>query len=533
VDGPSGHVETSLFSTEKAALPIARVGDRTVTLSELTAAIGAAHRSHADGAKAGRKDFRRVLDRLIAARLVAQEAEAMGLDELDEFKAELARFEEMLLKRELQEIALRGLKPDPAEVERIYGEMTREWQLSSALFEKAADAKLVAAAALDGDFAALVRQAVASKKATGGETGWFTPEKMLPPVVEAVIKLKPGQVAPPVQVTGGFALVRLVGVRQRKDPAARRRAEAAALEAARSRRLREYYEAMERKRVHRDQKLIDGLDFEAPAPGFAALEQDARAVATIDGAPPVTVAEVAAEVRAAFFHGVNEAIKEKRVNAKKQQYVDSVIARRLVALEVAGLKLADSPEHKRAVAEERDATLFNLFVQQVVAPDVKVTDQELQAYYDAHKKEFTYPAFYSLQSLAFATAPAARAAFDKLKAGTDFNWLRQNAEGIAPTGPDVLQLDGSAIAAGGLSPEVAKAVTGARAGDVRLMDRGALHYVIAVRQVTEPRAQPFAEVRKDIAPKVFDEQLQKSLDDWLAKLRKARPVKVYITKLAS
>ena len=50
---------------------------------------------------------------------------------------------------------------------------------------------------------------------------------------------------------------------------------------------------------------------------------------------------------------------------------------------------------------------------------------------------------------------------------------------------------------------------------------------------TPPTPQPFAEVKETIAPKVQGEAFQKSLEEWIAKLRKVHAVKVYITRIVS
>ncbi len=523
VDGPRGPIKASLFSRAQGALPIAQVGDRVVTLSELAAALGETHKTHraGSGRESGKKDFTPVLERLIGARLVVQEALAIGLDETDEFKKELAAQEAQALRERLQRIALGPTKADPRDVKRLYRDLTREWKVRSARFDKQADAEAALAGAAGGGVLA-------------GEVGYFAPRMgMLPQVLEAVRALEPGQLSGVIRIAKGFTVLRLEGVRYRDDAEARVQARQQALELARSRRLKVFYDGLVKRYVAVDQEIFAALDFEADEPGFAALEKDARVLATIEGGAPVTVADLAAAVKESFFHGVAQAVKEKRINAKKAQYLDSLLSRRLVAAEVERRKLAGSAEHLAAVSAIRDSLLFDLFVERVVIPEVKVEAADLEAYYREHSADYSYPGFYRLQGLAFRSASAARVALEKLKAGIDLEWLKRNAEAQAAPGAGVLELDGSTVSANALPPELAGALAGAQGGDLRLLERKGVHYVIAVKQVTPPHVQPLAEVREIIAPKARDALIARSLDEWIKKLRQAHDVRVFITRIVS
>jgi hypothetical protein len=537
VQRPSGVVKAPLFAPEQASLPIARVGERTVTLSELAEAIGTWHQANVKSEKqAGKKDFKEILDRLIGVRLIVQEAQAMGMDDIDSIKADLAQYPQTAMREQLQRRAVKGVKADPSEVKRLYRDAVREWKLESALFNTEEDAKALVAAAKAGQpFSALVRKAVAEKKARSGTgAAYFDRSKMLPQVVVVAERLKPGEVSAPIQVAKtGFAVVHLIGERYPENANARAAAQQQGLAKAKAEKLRAYYDALVKRYVKVDEALFAAIDFEAKEPGFAALEKDQRALAKVEGGKPITVADLAGEARQAFFHSVEQAIESKKVNAKKADFLDALMSRQVVALEGARLKLAETPEYKKALSDHRDQLLFAAFVTRVIIPDLKIGEAELTKYYEDHKTEFSYPAFYRLQSLAFTSHKAAQAAFDKLRAGTDFKWLQTNADDQVPVDERAFELDGSVVSANSLLPAVAKAVAGARSGDVRVAEYKGQHFVIVVAQVTPPAPQPFADTREIIAPKVQIEALNKAMGDWIQKLRKAHDVKVYITAIVS
>lgn len=534
VKGPDGKtVKASLFSEAQASLPVAKAGDRVITLADLADAIGATHMARAEG-KAGKKDFHAVLDRLIGVKLVVQEAQAIGLDELQETKDELAQYRELALREQLQRVALKGMKPDPAAVERHYKDAVREWKVSSALLAKEEDAKaLVAAAQAGKPFDELVKQAVAAKKATGGGSAQVISnrQQVLPEVLQALQALKPGQVSAPVKVDKGWAVIRLQQYLYPDRPAARAEAQKKALAEKKAAALKEFYAGLVKKYAKTDEKLLKELDFEAEKPGIAELEKDQRVITSIEGGGKITVSDMTEAAKSAFYHGVKEAIAQHKVNSKKFEFHDALLSRELVRLEVEKRKLAATPEYQRALAEHRDQTLFGKFLERVLLPDVKATEGDAKRYYEAHKAEFTYPAFYSVVSLAFTSAKAAQSAADKLKMGTDLKWLKTNADGQVPVGKRLFELDGGTLSENGMTPEVAAAVKGASTGEVRVMAQGGQHFVLLVKQATPPTPQPYPEARTVIADKVQGEMVQAAFEQWVAKLRKAHEVKVYITQI--
>jgi parvulin-like peptidyl-prolyl isomerase len=88
------------------------------------------------------------------------------------------------------------------------------------------------------------------------------------------------------------------------------------------------------------------------------------------------------------------------------------------------------------------------------------------------------------------------------------------------------------VSAKAMTPAFAKATEGAKAGDVRvypaLPDQ---FYAVKVIEVVPPAAQPYEEAREAIVQKLYGEAVQRSLEDWFAKLRKVHPVQTYLTRI--
>jgi parvulin-like peptidyl-prolyl isomerase len=539
VTGEDGKaIRADLFADTTALLPVARVDSEVITVEQLTAALGSAHQGLTSEVKAGHKDFSPVLERMIDARLVILEGRDMGLADLPEVKQAVAEYREQALMQALQAKATAGARADPAEVQRLYDDAVKEWKLQSILFSRPEDAKAFVAAVKGGKpFDVAAKQAVAEKKAKGGNPAEFVPaDRMLPAVVGAVSSLRKGQVSAPFQVKEGYAVVRLEDVRHPAGNAkARAEAEKIATANASQRALKTYYAGLVKKYVVIDEKLLKRVNFEAKKPGRAALEKDPRVLARIRGEPSITVGDLAKQVFGQFYHGAENALKEKKVNRQKGPTLDGMISKRIVPKEAKALGLDQTPEFQRAVAEFADRTVFTSFVEKAILPDVKVTEQEQRKYYEQHKAdEFTLAAFYKLENLSFTNVKAAQASLDKLRSGTDFKWLRQNAEGQVPEAERVIKVEGTTVSAKTMPADLAKLLAGSKAGDYRLYpSEKSQYHVIRVVDATPPEVEPFEQAKGAIEKRLYAENVNRAIKEYADKLRKSHTVKVYITKIGS
>jgi hypothetical protein len=200
-------------------------------------------------------------------------------------------------------------------------------------------------------------------------------------------------------------------------------------------------------------------------------------------------------------------------------------------VEKQGIQKTD--EYAWRVSAATSSYLFGVFIQKVIIPDVKLTEPEVEKYYADHKAEFSYPAFYKLQSIAFLTAKDAEAAVSKLRSGTDFKWLNANADGKVPDAQLKENVSGI-LSANALTPELSKALEGAKTGDYRVYAASPKHfYAVHVIEYIPSSMQPYAEVREAMAKKVFGESVQKAVEDYIAKLRKSHDVKVFLARIGS
>jgi len=534
-----GELRAALYASDTAACPVARVAADEIVLGELARALEGSHTAKGSKASRGEKaksmDFSPTLDRVIDVRLLVLEAREMGLTEQPDYREAIEGYRASTLRTTLQEQAAAGARPDPAEVDRIYKGVVKQWKVRSVMFGKEEDAKAFrAAVAKGGSFDALAKAAVAEKKARGGEPGYVSVKEMVPELAQAADALKQGQVSPTVKLEAGWVVLKLEGVRYPEDAKAREQAKTQSLAAQQFKAVRKFHESLVKKYATVDEPLLKSIDFEAGGEaGFQALAKDQRPLAQIKGEKPITVAELTAEVSTKFFHGIADPIKEKRVNPGKTDAFERLLGARLFAREAHERKLDQDPAFLRKVDGYDRVLAFNTFVEKVLIPEVKVTEGEVQAVYEQRKGEFTTPQMYRLDGLGFATAKSAQQALEKLKGGTDPEWVRANAEGRLKPGEERLQLQGALLSVNTLPQTLVKVLVGAQPGDYRLYasDDGAQHYVVRVADQVVPSVQPYTEVREKLAREVEGDKVSAAIKDYAARLRKVQKVDVLITRI--
>lgn len=516
---------------------VAVVNGAPISLEEVERQLATLHMQseEADAAAPASQDPSALLDRMITAKLIAQEARAAGFDDDPEFGQAVAEVKRSITRDMLIARQTANLKPDPAVVERYTRDYTREYTMGSVFFKREKDAQeFEARIKAGGEFFKTAKAARDAGKATGPDGPQKHREsELLPSVAKLLGILKPGQTGPVMQSTKEWAVIHLVAVSYPQDPGARAEATAKALELKREAAIETYSAALRARYATVDEKLLASLDY-AKKGAVAELAKDTRPVATIKGDAPVTVAELTQGMQRRYFHGADKAASDptKRINDEKKPVLEDTLNRRVIVLEGKAAKIEETKEFKERLARAEDQLLFEMYVKRAILPEVKIPEAEVKAYYEKHQKDYTTPEMVQLDSLGFTNRADAQDAFTKLQKGADWNWLKTNAKGLLSAKEAAEHgLSGGLVVMGTLSPAVQKAVKGARAGDYRFYEESASgpFLVLAVRDLRPSQVQKLEAVKKPISEKVYAEQLAKTLEKTAAELRKSSEVKVYAT----
>lgn len=514
---------------------LAMVNGEPLTLDEFDLALASLHEGATDNAAKSHARPSELLNRLINAKLILQEARNIGLDALPEV---------VTLVKVYEEDALRGMlfgyrtgqvkKADKKEVGKRYRDAIREVKIASILMEKEEVGKQLEAEVKGGaDFGEAAKRRIAAGEATGTLEGQYMKfESLSPEIARTVSVLKKGDVSPLVGVGNRFTMLRLEDIRSLEDPAAREKAEKDALQAKRAAAWNAYLEGLKKKYVKVNGNLLENLDFESPEPGIEKLSKDRRVVAEVKGEKPVTVMDLTESFKNKFFHGAEGAAQKKKINIRKNQVLEEILVKRITLREAKRRGYNRSEYFKNRVGEYRNEILFGAFLQKVVDSDIKVEEAEGKTYYQEHIGEYTTPEMMRIDGIAFSRKEDAEDAIEKLRKGADFQWLRANSEGQvdAKKTENLLEFGGGLLLTSSLPDGVRKAISGTTEGDYRIYaESGGPSYALRIREIEPPRPQPYETVKEIIEKRVFLEKRQKAFRDWEEKLRNASEVKIFAT----
>ncbi|MDH3328093.1 MAG: peptidyl-prolyl cis-trans isomerase [Desulfobulbaceae bacterium] len=519
------------FSPHFADTPVALVNEEPITVREMTGPIGYQHQQVSEGATESKKDYLSILNRLIDSRLIVEEAINIGLGETNSYKQAVESYKLKTLQKELIANALSGLEPDPAEVERQYKDISLEAKIYSLTFGALEDANRFRSDLQDGDFDQLAKKYVMEGKAKeSGADEYVKLNDLMPQVAQLVNSSDVGSVSNLFKTEEGVLLFKLLDKRFVEDPSAEQKAFSMVFAIQRKEKAKEYGKALEDKYVTFDKALYDQLNFDE---NYEQLKDDQRVLATVKGDEPVTikVADLAAQLEKASFHGADKAQQLKILNEKKEIALANMLFTATSKIEAHRLGMDQTEDYKRKVEEFERSKLYEAFVNKLILPDARLTQEEVLSYYDEHASEYESPEMLRMTSLVFTAREDAESSLNKLRKGADYNWVSANATNLVPDdaeGP--LSLDRNILSLNTLPEDLQQEARGRKKGDSFLYapSDGTFYYVLSVTNTFPPVPQPFEEVKEDVANIVYRVKVEKLLEDWLAKLRAAYPVQVFL-----
>lgn len=242
---------------------IAAIADNEViTRRQLAQAVAQARRNLPKGVQVGDDELReQVLAQLINQALIVQAGKRKNIQATDaEIEAVIAAnpslknpsasvrrdiADSIIVEKVRQQAVMQNSRVSDAEVARAIeqaqqqgialpeGEPMRQYNAQHILIKADNDnaaagaestiRKIYTQARSGADFAGLARQYSQDGSASsGGDLGWFADGMMVAPFEEAVHKLKPGQVSPPVRTQFGWHIIKLNDVREAGTPEERR-----------------------------------------------------------------------------------------------------------------------------------------------------------------------------------------------------------------------------------------------------------------------------------------------------------------------
>ncbi|MCC7464235.1 MAG: peptidylprolyl isomerase [Gammaproteobacteria bacterium] len=168
-----------------------------------------------------------LLENLLRAEAVAQEAEKEGLDKTGEVASQLFLMRLQVLEQAKSEAYLKDKKATDAELQteydkRIAAMPKTQYKAHHILVASEDTAKSIIAQLKKGakfEELAKAQSTDSGAKVNGGDLGWFSPSNMVKPFADAVATLKKGEITPePVKTEFGWHVIRLDDTRPTPVP---------------------------------------------------------------------------------------------------------------------------------------------------------------------------------------------------------------------------------------------------------------------------------------------------------------------------
>ncbi len=218
-----------------ADTPVATLGAVSIGAQELAQWLAALPQPQRDSLKADRAALDRLIRGGLADKALVAQARAQGWTDKEEIQRAMQAAQEQVVLRSYLDSVSEPPQSYPGEDElRAAYEQARErltqpagYRISQIFIaapfgepDKVAAASRqiqdLARRAARGDFAALAREYSQdpASAAQGGDNGFATLAQLVPELRAVVAKLKPGEVSAPVQLPGGFHLLKLTELRE-------------------------------------------------------------------------------------------------------------------------------------------------------------------------------------------------------------------------------------------------------------------------------------------------------------------------------
>jgi len=543
-------LEAPLTSPLFSETPVAVVDEEPITFNDLVRRIGSIHQEMDEGSASSGIDYAELLNRVVTTKLIVHEARNIGLDELPGVVENIDSVATELLISKLMARKLEGVEPDPGEVDAFYRLMSREFILSTVKLKSEADALAFKGQVDAGeDFDEVAKKFGEEGRAESdvGNGEFIKLKDLLPRIAQVVIDMKEGAVSEIFADPGVYLIFQVGAVRPYDDPALKEEARQKALEPAKKKAAREYAEYLKEKHSTVDERLLKKVDFESKKTGFLSLgkvepvdfgelEKDERVVATVHADPPftVTIADLASTLREAFYHGIETAVgRKKSLNKEKYIVLDNMLFKRTAVAEARSLGIDQTDAYLDTMDEFTTSLLFDVFVKKVIAPDVKISEDEVREYYETHIGEFSSPKMFRMDAIVFRQLSDAEGALGKLQKRADFKWVSANSPGrVAEGSPGILDFDGALLTETALPDGLREGVAGADRGDALIYsdDKG-YHHVIVIDQTFPSVPQPYESARGLAANALFEQKIKFLINDWSEKLKEAYDTRIFVKGL--
>jgi parvulin-like peptidyl-prolyl isomerase len=404
---------------------VATVNDEPITTTMVVRELVRIHTAGAvDTSRAG-FSLDKLVQRLINDRLLEQEARSVGLAEDSAVMAKVGKFRDQITYR----ILLKTLFPDTftASDDEIRAEYAKDFQRfdvrTLCMMDSAMSAALADSIRHGAPFANFTaRYSIDKYKDSGGLGGTYTLLDLPTVIQDQALASKPGDLLGPTYMWRAFVLMQ---IEKKLEPdtaekldSVRANVERAVITAKRTAALRTFAESLKTKfPVAVDSAILDSL----PIRFAQGLTISDRPVITVGGIRTITESDLRDQYMYRLAGNPSHDVKKMLADV-----VTDEIQGLLLQAEASEPKFAGLDEVQEPVKAFEDSVLVIAYLQDVVAENVKVSPDEISAFYDLNKNLYRDQGRYKIATITRKSEQEAEDDYQKLLSGTDFTWLARH-----------------------------------------------------------------------------------------------------------
>ncbi len=210
----------------------------------------------------------------------------------------------------------------------------------------------------------------------------------------------------------------------------------------------------------------------------------------------------------------------------KKKFLENLINQKLLIQQMKKEGVKEDERIKKKVEKYREALLLKKFVDEKLS-NIKVTDDEIKAYYEAHKSDFTQPAKVKARHILVKTKKEAEKIRERLLKGEDFAALAKK-----------YSIDKVSAVHGGELKEFTRDELVKEFGDVAFsLKIGEIsqpvktkygYHIIQVEKRTPETVIPLSHVREEIRLTLLNKKREEALRKMIENLKKKSKIEVYV-----
>ena len=495
-------------STPKGEDVIAVVEGDPVTVNDLEYSLEIAHRRE-DLSSAKTLDIAHYIDKLINERLLIHEAARMGMQDYPGIRRKLRDYliRESVVRLYNEEITQK-VTVQEEEIASFYRENYDTFTFDMLELGSQEDAADLLEQLKSGErFEELAAEHPSAIPGRGEKGYTFTRMSLNKDVRDPISGLQPGEFTDVIKVRDKYLIIKLLG---REDAPETGLAEAKTdirdtIGKLKVKEREKSYlnELREKTSIEIDDEILSSITFGESRDDQRRWMHDERPLVKINDTV-LTVGDFAAMLKS------TEMETKKRV-------MNSWIERKVIDQEALSRKY-DETVLKNHLRRYRNQLLQKEFAGRVIAPGVRISEEDLKSYYTENLRGYLIPTRYKIRQITLKTREEAEAVLNSLQKGADFFWMIKMKSDDKTSSPGkTLQWKTKDT----LKKSVREIIDSLMPGEIsNILEDDSAFTIVRLQEKSKEEFEEFEKVVSSIHKKVFYRKYRKLYDEYIEKLKK-------------